>query len=93
MSAIEAMHWPIDSPASLLSPARPSSSSSRHSGRQPVGTTPDDVEAARRHLEDAQKRAARDAEVLRAADSVVADSRASRAENGWADAFRALFRG
>lgn len=52
--------------------------------------TPED---SKRELEAARKRAARDAEVLGLADSVISDSRAARLDNGWADMVRGLFRG
>jgi hypothetical protein len=58
-----------------------------------VTASQDDLERAKREYAEAQKRAARDAEILALADTVVADSAAARAENGWADAFRSLFRG
>lgn len=50
-------------------------------------------EERKRELEAAHIRAARDAEVLGLADSVISDSRSERTQNGWADMVGALFRG
>lgn len=55
--------------------------------------SPDEIAASQRRLVDAQNRAARDAAILDRADTVISDSRQARADNGWADMIRGLFRG
>jgi hypothetical protein len=55
--------------------------------------TDDDLARAKAERDEAVKRAARDAPILAAADTVISDARADRAENHWADMVRDLFRG
>lgn len=51
------------------------------------------VDEAAARLAEARARAARDAEILGYADTVVSDMAAARTENHWADRVRELFRG
>ncbi len=58
-----------------------------------MNSGPDDVERSKREVEAAQARAARDAQILNLADTVIQDSRAVRKDNHWTAMVRDLFRG